>query len=191
MRHTGFRVSPDDRARLAHGYGAEGDWGTPLDHPWAADGPYWELRGNGGILSTTGDLYRWHLALAGDRVLSAVERAKYVTPYVSEGRWAQTDYGYGWSIGKSPTGKKEISHIGGNGYFESDFRRYVGDDAVIILSGVSQRRLPRRWPSATIWRTGCLACATPIRPTSRGCRGRRRAARGARRGRPGREPEAT
>ncbi len=137
MRHTGFRVSPADRARLAHGYGAGGDWGTPLDHPWAADGPYWELRGNGGILSTTGDLYRWHLALQGDRVLSAPERAKYVTPYVSEGRWAHTEYGYGWSIGKSPTGKTEISHIGGNGYFESDFRRYVGDDAVIILSGNS------------------------------------------------------
>jgi CubicO group peptidase (beta-lactamase class C family) len=137
MRHTGFRISPADRARLAHGYGAGGDWGTPLDHPWAADGPYWELRGNGGILSTTGDLYRWHLALQGDRVLSAPERAKYVTPYVSEGRFAHTDYAYGWSIGKSPTGKTEISHIGGNGYFESDFRRYVGDDAVIILSGNS------------------------------------------------------
>jgi CubicO group peptidase (beta-lactamase class C family) len=137
MRHTGFRVSPADRARLAHGYGAGGDWGTPLDHPWAADGPYWELRGNGGILSTTGDLYRWHLALQGNRVLSAPERAKYVTPYVSEGRWAHTEYGYGWSIGKSPTGKTEISHIGGNGYFEADFRRYVGDDAVIILSGNS------------------------------------------------------
>jgi CubicO group peptidase (beta-lactamase class C family) len=137
MEHTGFRVSPADRARLAHGYGAGGDWGTPLDHPWAADGPYWELRGNGGILSTTGDLYRWHLALQGDRVLAAPQRAKYVTPYVSEGRWAHTDYAYGWSIGKSPTGKTEISHIGGNGYFESDFRRYVGDDAVIILSGNS------------------------------------------------------
>jgi CubicO group peptidase (beta-lactamase class C family) len=137
MRHTGFRLPPAALALLAHGYGPEGDWGTPLDHPWAADGPYWDLRGNGGILSTTGDLYRWHLALAGDTVLARPQRDKYVTPYVSEGRWAGTDYAYGWSIGKSPTGKREISHIGGNGYFESDFRRYVGDDAVIILSGNS------------------------------------------------------
>ena len=135
MTHTGFRLPAEVLALAAHGYGPEGDWGTPLDHPWAADGPYWVLRGNGGILSTTGDLYRWHLALAGDAVLARPQRDKYVTPYVSEGRWAHTDYAYGWSIGKSPSGKREISHIGGNGYFESDFRRYVDDDAVIILSG--------------------------------------------------------
>jgi CubicO group peptidase (beta-lactamase class C family) len=137
MRHTGFRLPAADRALLAHGYTAEGDWGTPLDHPWAMDGPYWNLRGNGGILSTTGDFYRWHLALAGDGVLARPQREKYVTPYVSEGRWAHTDYAYGWSVGKSPTGKREVSHIGGNGAFESDFRRYLDDDAVIVLSGNS------------------------------------------------------
>ena len=135
MRHTGFRLPPRALALLAHGYTAGGDWGTPLDHPWAADGPYWDLRGNGGILSSTGDLYRWHLALAGDLVLARPQREKSIKPYVSEGRWAHTDYGYGWSVGKSPTGKLEVSHIGGNEAFESDFRRYLGDDAVIVLSG--------------------------------------------------------
>ncbi|HXO29203.1 MAG TPA: serine hydrolase domain-containing protein, partial [Thermoanaerobaculia bacterium] len=137
MRHTGFRLPAPALALLAHGYTADGDWGTPLDHPWAADGPYWDLRGNGGILTSTGDLYRWHLALAGDAVLARPQREKYIRPYVSEGRWAHTDYGYGWSVGKSPTGKLEVSHIGGNGAFESDFRRYLGDDAVIVLSGNS------------------------------------------------------
>jgi CubicO group peptidase (beta-lactamase class C family) len=135
MRHTGFRLPAPALALLAHGYTADGDWGTPLDHPWAPDGPYWDLRGNGGILTSTGDLYRWHLALAGDAVLARPQREKYIRPYVSEGRWAHTDYGYGWSVGKSPTGKLEVSHIGGNDAFESDFRRYLGDDAVIVLSG--------------------------------------------------------
>jgi CubicO group peptidase (beta-lactamase class C family) len=137
MRHTGFRPPPADLALLARGYTADGAWGTPLDHSWAADGPWWELRGNGGILSSTGDLYRWHRALAGDSVLAGPQREKYVTPYVREGRSGNTDYAYGWSIGKSPTGKREISHIGGNSAFESDFRRYVDDDVVIILSGNS------------------------------------------------------
>jgi CubicO group peptidase (beta-lactamase class C family) len=137
MRHTGLLLAARERALLARGYAAGGDWGTPLDHPLAADGPYWNLRGNGGVLSSTGDLYRWHLALAGDQVLARPQREKYVRPYVSEGRWAHTDYAYGWSIGKSPTGKREISHIGGNDAFEADFRRYVDDDAVIILSGNS------------------------------------------------------
>ena len=137
MRWTGFRLPAPELAWLARGYGADGDWGTPLDHPWAADGPYWDLRGNGGILSTTGDLYRWHLALAGDTVLSQPEREKYQTGYVSEGRWSHTKYAYGWSVGKSVGGTREISHIGGNGYFESDFRRYPDDGGAIILSGNS------------------------------------------------------
>jgi CubicO group peptidase (beta-lactamase class C family) len=137
MRWTGFRLPARELPYLARGYGADGDWGTPLDHPWAADGPYWDLRGNGGILSTTGDLYRWHLALAGDAVLSPPEREKYQTGYVSEGRWSHTKYAYGWSVGKSAGGSREISHIGGNGYFESDFRRYPDDGGAIILSGNS------------------------------------------------------
>ncbi|HTQ78447.1 MAG TPA: serine hydrolase domain-containing protein, partial [Thermoanaerobaculia bacterium] len=43
MDHTGFHVA--DRERVAHGYTPTGDWGAPYDHPWAPDGPYWNLRG--------------------------------------------------------------------------------------------------------------------------------------------------
>ncbi|HVT59544.1 MAG TPA: serine hydrolase domain-containing protein [Thermoanaerobaculia bacterium] len=137
MRHTGFRLPPDDLPLLAHGYTADGDWGTPLDHPWAADGPFWNLRGNGGILSTTGDLYLWHLALEGETVLSRAAKEKYFTPYVSEGRAANASYAYGWSVSKGPTGGRLISHIGGNNIFESDFRRYVDDGVVLIISSNS------------------------------------------------------
>ncbi len=135
MLHTGFHV-PDPEA-VAHGYTPEGDWGTPMDHPWLPDGPYWNLRGNGGVLSTTGDLYRWDQALTGDKVLNKTERTKYVTPWVSQGRQAHASYGYGWSVEEGPKGGTEISHIGGNLVFDSDFRRYPGTQSVIILSSNS------------------------------------------------------
>jgi CubicO group peptidase (beta-lactamase class C family) len=135
MRHTGHRLPPLDRQPLAHGYTRDGaDWGTPLDHPWAPDGPFWDLRGNGGILSTTGDMYRWHLALAGNSVLSAAEREKYQTPYVSEGRQSHSHYAYGWSVTRAPDGTRLLSHVGGNLVFEADFRRYVDDRSVIVMS---------------------------------------------------------
>jgi len=134
MLHTGFRLPPADRRPLAHGYGLDGPWGTPLDHPWAPDGPWWNLRGNGGVLSTSRDLYRWHLALAGDRVLSRAESEKLVTPYVSEGRHTPASYGYGWSIAPGPTGARMASHTGGNGVFDTDFRRYLDDQAVLVAS---------------------------------------------------------
>src|SRR5262249_6991421 len=55
---------------LPHGYLRDGkDWGTMRDKRWDSDGPYWHLRANGGILSTAGDMYRWHRALLGETVL--------------------------------------------------------------------------------------------------------------------------
>jgi CubicO group peptidase (beta-lactamase class C family) len=134
MRHTGFRLSFEDRRRLAHGYGLDAPWGTPLDHPWAPDGPWWNLRGNGGVMSTTGDLYRWHLALAGDRVLSRPEREKLITPYVPEGRHTPSRYAYGWSIAPGPNGTRVASHTGGNGVFDTDYRRYLDEQTVLIAS---------------------------------------------------------
>jgi CubicO group peptidase (beta-lactamase class C family) len=135
MLHTGFHVP--DRELVPHGYLPTSDWGTPFDHPWAPDGPYWNLRGNGGILSTTADLYRWHLALQGDTVLSKEEREKFVTPFVSQGRMAHARYAYGWAIEKDPKGGLLISHIGGNLVFETDFRRYMDANAVIITTSNS------------------------------------------------------
>ncbi|HVR07711.1 MAG TPA: serine hydrolase domain-containing protein [Thermoanaerobaculia bacterium] len=134
MHHTGFLLSHGDRRRLAHGYGLTAPWGTPLDHPWAADGPWWNLRGNGGVLSTTGDLYRWHLALTGDRVLSRTEREKLITPYVPEGRHTPSHYAYGWSIAAAPDGTRVASHTGGNGVFDTDLRRYLDDQTVLVAS---------------------------------------------------------
>jgi CubicO group peptidase (beta-lactamase class C family) len=134
MHHSGYSLPGLDHPVIAHGYGPDGDWGTPLDHPWAPDGPYWNLRGNGGVMSTTGDLFRWHVALSGNTVLSAPERTKMTTGYISEGRASSSRYGYGWSVTTSPTGTKLVSHVGGNGIFEADVRRYLTDDAVIVVS---------------------------------------------------------
>ena len=134
MRHTGFLPDAADRARLAHGYTGDGDWGTSLDHPHAPDGPWWNLRGNGGILTTTGDFYRWHVALQGDAVLSKPEREKYQSPKVQEGRGEFPKYAYGWSVSRSPSGSRKLSHVGGNGVFQTDYRRYPEEGAVIAIT---------------------------------------------------------
>src|SRR5262249_42734180 len=134
MHHSGYLLDPADRLRLAHGYPVGRDWGTPLDHSWAPDGPWWNLRGSGGILTTTGDLYRWSRALQGDAVLSAGERAKYERPYVKETSAPEPRYAYGWSVTTSPTGRAELSHVGANGAFQSDMRRFPKDDALIVTT---------------------------------------------------------
>ena len=38
--------------------------GTFLERPLASDGAYWNLRGNGGMLSTVSDMHRFYREIA-------------------------------------------------------------------------------------------------------------------------------
>jgi len=138
MTQTGYVLPDWDKDLIAHGYRRDDThWKTPLDHKWDKDGPYWNLKSNGGILSTVGDLYRWHRALARDEIFDEERKQKIFTPYMREGPTAKSYYGYGWAIFNTRQGKK-IAHDGGNGVFFADFIRYVDKDIVfIILSNTS------------------------------------------------------
>ena len=134
MEHTGYRLPNWQADTIAHGYRREMDWGTPLDKRWAEDGPYWNLRGNGGVLSTVWDMYRWHQALIGDKILSNDIKERMYARRVKEGKNSKSWYNYGWSLGDTPRGTRVIEHNGGNGVFFADFVRYVDDDVVIIAA---------------------------------------------------------
>jgi CubicO group peptidase (beta-lactamase class C family) len=140
MEHTGYVIPKWEKSKLAHGVLDGEPWGTNLDRPWAPDGPYWHLRGNGGILSTPADMYRWSLALDTDKVLSASSRKKLFTPYVKEGPNANSSYAYGWAVFPLPNGHTLIAHNGGNGIFAADFRRYPDDHVTyFITSNISDK----------------------------------------------------
>lgn len=144
MTNTGYVLPKWKRENLAVGYREDGSrWGTPLDHAWDKDGPYWNLRANGGILSTTQDLYKWHLALEGEKVLSNKAKEKYFTPHIAEQPEAVSFYGYGWVIEKTGRGTKLIWHDGGNGFFYADFRRYI-DEKVVYIVATNSRISPFR-----------------------------------------------
>jgi CubicO group peptidase (beta-lactamase class C family) len=106
MEHTGYVLPDWDEAAIAHEFDARGmDQGTPLDHPWADDGPYWNLRGNGGLLSTPDDMARWLTALDGEAVLDEAEKAELWTPRVREVPGGSSRYAFGWVISPSPLGR--------------------------------------------------------------------------------------
>jgi CubicO group peptidase (beta-lactamase class C family) len=74
LRETGFLLPRFDDKRLAHGYSGDDDRGTMLAKPHASDGPYWNLRANGGMLSTVGDMHRFYRVLAGETLLKPATR---------------------------------------------------------------------------------------------------------------------
>lgn len=122
MNFTGYRLPDWSKKVVAHWYRGERDNGTPLEKPY----PYWNLLGNGGILSTTTDMYKWHLALLGNRVLSDEAKTKIFTPYLN-------DYGYGWDVLQREMGTL-IQHDGASTLGNSaEIRRYIDAGVVTIL----------------------------------------------------------
>ncbi|MBM3289215.1 MAG: beta-lactamase family protein [Candidatus Hydrogenedentes bacterium] len=134
MDHTGYVLPQWDRDSVVHLYQKGKDWGSPLEKPWLPDGPGWNLRCNGGILSTLEDMRKWHHALLRDTVLARESKDAMFTPYVPESERGQSHYGYGWSIRTTTRGTHLITHNGGNGVFETDVRRYVDENTLVIMT---------------------------------------------------------
>jgi CubicO group peptidase (beta-lactamase class C family) len=76
LRDTGFLLPAFDQRRLAHGYAEDADRGTMLEKAHASDGPWWNLRGNGGMLSTVRDMAEFYRVLfETERLLTPASRA--------------------------------------------------------------------------------------------------------------------
>ena len=122
MEFTGYRLPRWQDRTVAHWYVGEVDNGTPLARPY----PYWNLLGNGGILSTTEDMFRWHQALLDETVLSSEAKEKLFTP---ELRY----YAYGWDVRETEHGTL-IEHNGGSMLGNSaEMLRYVDAGVVVVL----------------------------------------------------------
>ncbi|WP_282700483.1 serine hydrolase domain-containing protein [Streptomyces sp. CC219B] len=131
MEHTGYVLPRWPRHLVAVEYDSKGRGrGRPFDHPWADDGPYWNLRGNGGMLSTAQDMFRWHRALLGDEILPARAREKLFEPRVPE-PGSENSYGYGWSIHDTPEGPLAW-HDGGNDWSLGLLARSLRDGVLVF-----------------------------------------------------------
>lgn len=122
LERTGYELPAWEGASFAHAYAGGRDHGA---NPEREVFPSWNLLGNGELLSTTGDLYRWHQALLGEALLSAASRRKLYTPVLD-------DYAYGWQVEQTAHGLR-ISHNGGSDTGSgTTFRRYPESGAAVI-----------------------------------------------------------
>ncbi|MGW3769568.1 serine hydrolase domain-containing protein [Actinomadura verrucosospora] len=130
MTHTGYVLPKFSRAEVAVEYDENGvSQGRPSDHPWASDGPYWYLRGNGGMLSTGRDMFKWHRALLGDTILSAAAKAKMFEPHARI-PGTEAAYGYGWGVLHTKDGRVAW-HNGGNDWSFASYSRILRDGTMI------------------------------------------------------------
>lgn len=124
--------------QLAHGYyfdiseGSWKDWGTTKKY-LPETGNHWYSIGKGDIQSTCEDLYKWHLALESNSVLSAESKKILESPFVPENEDGTSFYGYGWAIFNTSRLTKIVTHNGSNGIYFSNFIRFDDDDVVVIV----------------------------------------------------------
>lgn len=145
MTQTGYVLPDWDETDVAVEYDARGRaQGRPYGHPWADDGPHWNLRGNGGLLSTARDMGRWLLALEGDAVLDERARAELFRPRVLEQPGGETRYAYGWVVADTPLGPITW-HNGGNGWSYAEISRLTESGAGLFWVTNQSRSAPGGW----------------------------------------------
>lgn len=133
MEQTGYTRPDYQDAKRAIGYRHNDIWGKPNEMGWDKNAPYWHLKGNGGLLSTAEDFYKWHKALLDNKILSDETKKKYFKPHLLTSQKSNENYGYGWFIKETPRNTKLIHHNGGNGIIFSDFYRYIDEKVTIII----------------------------------------------------------
>jgi hypothetical protein len=104
-----------------------------MDSGWLEDGPSWNRRASGGMLSTVNDLFTWHEALLGNDILDEKSKEKYYFPQKPVMINEIQSAGYGWRIIQTTRKTKVIAHNGWNGRYYSDFLRYLDENVTIIL----------------------------------------------------------
>lgn len=137
MEDTGYLIQDLESKPVALGYLEGKDWGYLHDKNWTSDGPYWNLRANGGILSTAHDMFLWQQSFKNSELLSEAAKAKYFAPHVREFDDHESYYGYGWV--NEPLDSKSkatvIWHDGGNGIFSADARYYTHSKIYYFVAG--------------------------------------------------------
>lgn len=134
MEMTGYSRPAFDKSKIAIGYYKDDKiWGKPTDKEWDKTAPYWHLTGNGGLLSTTEDMYKWHKALLGENILSIEAKNKLYHPKIRKEENYNSIYAYGWDVSQTDRKTNRVWHNGGNNIFYGDFIRYIDENVTLIM----------------------------------------------------------
>lgn len=123
----GDAVTPD---KLARGYIGDGEENLKLEEPLKLerqDSLVWRkyTLGAVGVITTTGDLYKWWQALHSSKILSAEARRKMFSVQAA-------NQGYGWNIQTTPENTR--TYRGGlRGSYQSLLAYYPQENAILIF----------------------------------------------------------
>lgn len=118
MKRTGYQTPHWKNGDLAIGYEKDQPWGTPLDHAWLKDGPSWNLRANGGMLSTVDELFLWVQALQAFKMLPKKANEKFFASL---------------ALRPNQRGVRVMGPSGGNGVFNAVYMVVLEEHRVLVV----------------------------------------------------------
>ncbi len=141
MKNTGYLLPKWDETKMAHAYKCQENRATHLEK-WKSTSNLvsYHLKGNGGILSTPSDLYKWYIALKKNIIIGEKSFEDLVYPHVLVRKNGKYRYGYGWVISKSDRNTKKIAHNGFNGVFYAELIRLPEEKHTVIIYMTNQVR---------------------------------------------------
>jgi len=135
IKHIGYQYPMEKGLTIAHGYQHGTDWGTHQSHfEKAGGGPYWNLKGNGGLEASLNDMYLWANAITNKTILQDSTIQKMFTPYiVEEDTGGHYSFGYGCNISKSRRNTIVIDNGGSNGIYFARLLRLPEEGLVFYM----------------------------------------------------------
>lgn len=106
---------------------------------WGGHEPFWNLIGNGGLISTARDFIRLRQALASGRVLPPSLVVASQVEHIAEDETAESHYGYGLVVQDDPTVGRFYWHDGGNDIFSTKWVDYADQGDVLFTAAADGR----------------------------------------------------
>ena len=132
MNHTGYVIPDWKNNEVANGFLNGTEAKKPNEENWSKQGPYLNLKGNGGILTRASDLLLWSQAIRDYKILDEATTSIYLYPHFL---WDDmyTHYGYGWGIENNDSENKLVLHGGTSELFATDLWIYPKKGITIVV----------------------------------------------------------
>jgi CubicO group peptidase (beta-lactamase class C family) len=133
IKGIGYHYPAADENNIAVGYRDGKRWGTHQQRfKEAGGGPYWNLKGNGGLEVSLDDMFLWVNAVTNHVILNDSSVEKMFTPYIQEEN-SDASFGYGCNITRSRRGTKVVANGGSNGIYFAKLVRLPQEGLIFYL----------------------------------------------------------
>lgn len=134
--NTGYEAAykPEQSARSAGG--------DPIrEASWGGHQPYWNLIGNGGLVSTVYEMIAFRSALREGELIAPKLVQAVQQPHIREGTDASSFYGYGLVVQDVPEVGRFYWHDGGNDVFSAQWADFIEQGDILFTAGQDEDAL--------------------------------------------------